>query len=104
MFNRLSYDHQLEIARLLLDNELNFLRQKGHEIQPENSVLPFIVQRGFHPKLGARPMRDSIEKLVGDAVANDVLTGGDGRGQLIVDDSGGFLCLERRTSESSIQQ
>jgi ATP-dependent Clp protease ATP-binding subunit ClpA len=28
-----------------------------------------LVRRGFHPKLGARPMRDAVEKLIGDAVA-----------------------------------
>ena len=51
-------------------------------------VLPFLVRRGFHPKLGARPMRDAVEKLIGDAVAVDLLTGGTGCGTLIVDETG----------------
>ena len=50
VFNRLSYDNQLEIAGLLLTNELKFLRDKGHELAPHESVLPFLVRRGFHPK------------------------------------------------------
>lgn len=106
VFNRLSYDVQLDIARLLLDNELAFLRQKGHELTPNGAVLPFLVQRGFHPKLGSRPMRDAIEKLVGDAVSNDWLIGGNGQGELIVDGSGGFLSVERKTSRkaASIEQ
>ncbi len=106
VFNRLSYDVQLDIARLLLDNELEFLRKQGHELAPNNSVLSFLVQRGFHPKLGARPMRDAIEKLVGDAVSNDLLTGGNGSGALTVDGSGGFLAIERKTSRqlASIEQ
>src|SRR6266581_250970 len=84
VFNRLSYEDQLEIASLLLINELKFLRDKGHELAPHESVLPFLVRRGFHPKLGARPMRDAIEKLIGDAVAMDLLTGGTGCGELVV--------------------
>ncbi len=76
VFNRLSYDHQLEIAQLLLTQELAFLKAKGHELTPDATVLPFLVRRGFHPKLGARPMRDAVEKLIGDAVAIDLLTGG----------------------------
>lgn len=83
VFNRLSYDDQLEIAALLLRSELTFLRSKGHELTPSHSVLPFLVQRGFHPKLGARPMRDAVEKLVGDAVAADLLAGGKGCGELV---------------------
>ena len=35
-----------------------------------------------------RPMRDMVEKSIGDAVANDLLTGGTGCGKLTVDESG----------------
>ncbi|MEI6195666.1 MAG: AAA family ATPase [Verrucomicrobiota bacterium] len=95
VFNRLSYDNQLEIAGLLLANELIFLRDKGHELTPHESILPFLVRRGFHPKLGARPMRDAIEKLVGDAVSTDLLTGRNACGQLVVEESGSFLCVRK---------
>jgi ATP-dependent Clp protease ATP-binding subunit ClpA len=93
VFNRLSYDHQLEIASLLLDNEIEFLKTRGHVLEPDKAVLPFLVQRGFHPKLGARPMRDAIEKLVGDAVATDILAGGNGTGLLSVNETGNFLLV-----------
>lgn len=93
VFNRLNYDYQLEIAQLLLDEELNFLGDRGHELEPDGTVLPFIVRRGFHPKLGARPMRDAIEKLVGDAVAVDLLTKGHGNGRLSVDEVGNCLVV-----------
>jgi ATP-dependent Clp protease ATP-binding subunit ClpB len=93
VFNRLSYDHQLEIAQLLLTQELEFLKVKGHELKPDNAVLPFLVRRGFHPKLGARPMRDAVEKLIGDAVAVDLLTGGTGCGTLVVDETANCLSI-----------
>ncbi len=86
VFNRLGYDHQLEIAQLLLNGELKFLREKGYELHPDKTVLPFVVQRGFHPKLGARPMRDAVEKLIGDAVAADLLAEGVSRGKLILNE------------------
>ncbi len=94
VFNRLSYDYQLEIAELLLNNELKFLGEKGHKIQTGKDVLPFVVQRGFHPKLGARPMRDAVEKFVGDAVAVDLLSGGSGNGRLAVADAGNLLAVK----------
>ena len=93
VFNRLSYDHQLEIAQLLLTQELEFLKVKGHELKPDNAVLPFLVRRGFHPKLGARPMRDAAEKLIGDAVAVDLLAAGSGCGALVVDDVANCLLI-----------
>jgi len=96
VFSRLTYDHQLEIAQLLLDGELRFLRGKGHELQADKAVLPFVVQRGFHPKLGARPMRDAVEKLIGDAVSMDLLQGGTGCGNLVVEKNDGFLSVTRQ--------
>ena len=95
VFNRLTYDHQLEIAKLLLNDELQFLRNKGYDLKPEPGVLPFIVRRGFHPRLGARPMRDAVEKLVGDAVSRVLLEGGTGGGLLAVDEFAGLLVVQK---------
>ena len=88
VFSKLTYDVQIEIARLLLAQEVEFLRARGHDIEPSEAVLSFLVRRGFHPRLGARPMRDVVEKSIGDAVANELLTGGTGCGKLTVDESG----------------
>lgn len=69
VFHRLGYDIQLEIAAKFLRQEVEFLRGKGIELEVGPEVLTFLVRKGFHPKLGARPMRQVIERLVGDAVA-----------------------------------
>jgi ATP-dependent Clp protease ATP-binding subunit ClpA len=45
------------------------------------------VRKGFHPKLGARPMRDAVEKLVGDAVSECLLEARPACGALAVDDA-----------------
>jgi len=93
VFNRLSYDDQIEIARLLLANELKFLGQKGITLEPTPSVLPFLVRRGYHPRLGARPMRDAVEKLIGDAVAECLLMGKQTGGSLTVSEPRGCLVI-----------
>jgi ATP-dependent Clp protease ATP-binding subunit ClpB len=95
VFNKLTYDVQLEIARLLLAQELEFLSAKGRCLEPAENVLPFLVRRGFHPRLGARPLRDAVEKSIGDAVANELLTGGSGCGKLTVDENGERLRVTR---------
>jgi ATP-dependent Clp protease ATP-binding subunit ClpA len=73
VFNRLNYEHQLEIAEKFLAREVEFLGGCGHKLELAKAVLPFLVRKGFHPKLGARPMRDAVEKLVGDAVSECLL-------------------------------
>ena len=73
VFNRLSYDVQMEIARLHIARELSFLRDKGFDLTLGHSVVSFLMQRGFHLRLGARPLRDTIEKHLRGAVADAVL-------------------------------
>ena len=73
VFNRLSYDVQMEIARLHIARELSFLRDKGFDLTLGHSVVSFLMQRGFHPRLGARPLRDTIEKHLRGAVADAML-------------------------------
>jgi ATP-dependent Clp protease ATP-binding subunit ClpA len=86
VFNRLSYDVQLEIAAMLLAKELEFLCARKIHVTAAGDVLPFIVRRGFHPRLGARPMRDAVEKLIGDAVVERLMHSGEASGELRVAD------------------
>lgn len=86
VFRRLSYEHQLEIAEKFLAREIEFLRERGHKLELDKSVLPFLVRKGFHPKLGARPMRDAVEKLVGDAVSECLLQERQTSGALTLDE------------------
>lgn len=86
VFHRLSYEHQLEIAEKFLNREIAFLASRGHWLTLSPAILPFLVRKGFHPKLGARPMRDTVEKQVGDAVAECLLAGRPAGGRLSVDE------------------
>ena len=94
VFGRLSYEHQLEIAEKFLSREIEFITSRGHKLELDKTVLPFLVRKGFHPKLGARPMRDATEKLVGDAVAGALLANGHAEGCLMADNANDRLKIE----------
>jgi ATP-dependent Clp protease ATP-binding subunit ClpB len=98
VFKKLDYEIQLRIARKFLDAEISFLKSKGCRLKVSERVFPFLVREGFHPKLGARPLRDAVERLIGDAVAADLLEGGSGSGQLDVAAEGDCLNLIGSTS------
>ena len=103
VFNRLSYEHQLEIAEKFLSREIEFLASRGHKLELDKTVLPFLVRKGFHPKLGARPMRDAAEKFVGDAVAEALLQNGSATGCLMADSTNDCLkvkCLPPATGQN----
>ena len=73
VFNRLSYDVQMEIARFHIERELVFLRDKGFHLAASKQLVAFIMHRGFHPRLGARPLRDAIETHLRGAAADAML-------------------------------
>jgi ATP-dependent Clp protease ATP-binding subunit ClpA len=73
VFNRLTYDIQMQIAQLHVIRELAFLREKGSDLSIDDGVVAFIMQRGFHSRLGARPLRDTIEREFRGAVAKVTL-------------------------------
>lgn len=91
VFHRLDYETQLEIAGKFVRQEIAFLAGRGHRLELGPEVMGYLVRKGFHPRLGARPMRDTVEKLVGDAVARRLLEGCPASGRLAVDEAGDRL-------------
>jgi ATP-dependent Clp protease ATP-binding subunit ClpA len=62
--------------------------------------MNFLVMKGYHPYLGARPMRTAIEKYVQDAVVESILQGGSGSGRIMVDLTRDRLRVEELSSPS----
>ena len=82
VFNKLDYDAQCEIAGGMIEKECGALCARGFAIRPEQTVSDVVIQRGYHERLGARPMRDATELLIRNALAQELLHGGSGGGRL----------------------
>lgn len=70
VFEKLSYEVQLEIAQLNLEREKAFLTERGHHVAFDDDVLTFLIQKGFDKYLGARPLRDTMEKFIRAPIAD----------------------------------
>lgn len=68
VFKPLSPETQREIGRLAISEELDRLRQKGFDLTVSDDVFEFLVRRGIHKVLGARPMKKTVQKFMGDAL------------------------------------
>lgn len=84
VFARLTPEVQREIAELHLANELRRLHGVGHDLMVSREVLEFLMREGFHPHLGARPLQQTIERHLQDAVVKGLLTYGTGSGRLVL--------------------
>ncbi len=97
VFNKLDFDAQCQIATGMVAAECTALAARGFAINPEQSAREIVVQRGYHERLGARPMRDATELLVRNALAQELLRGGSGTGRLKPHPDGMKLQLESAT-------
>lgn len=93
VFNKLTYDIQRHVAEAMLESELQDQRARGYLLEAEPGVLEVIVQQGYDDRLGARPMRRVLERLVRNALTEDLCRGGRGAGRLRVHPSGAKLEL-----------
>jgi ATP-dependent Clp protease ATP-binding subunit ClpB len=98
VFNKLDYDAQCAIAAGMIGKECAALSAHGFAISPSETVSEVVIQRGYHERLGARPMRDATELLIRNALAQELLRGGDGAGQLVPHSDGQKLQLAPATS------
>ncbi|MBE2205705.1 MAG: ATP-dependent Clp protease ATP-binding subunit [Chthoniobacterales bacterium] len=84
VFRPLSPDTQREIGRLVVSEELARFQQQGFHLAIAEPAFEFLVRRGIHKALGARPMKRTVQKFIGDAIRQALKSGNDPRGTLSV--------------------
>ncbi|MDE3084064.1 MAG: ATP-dependent Clp protease ATP-binding subunit [Verrucomicrobiota bacterium] len=95
VFARLGFDTQREICELMIEREQARLRGLGFALETNGGVIEFLIRRGFHKTLGARPMRSVVERHLQDAIAEGLLSHGSGSGRVEVDSRNEHLVLRR---------
>jgi ATP-dependent Clp protease ATP-binding subunit ClpB len=96
VFARLTPDVQREIAGLHLANEVARLKSVGFDLEVSREALEFLIREGFHPQLGARPLRQTIERQLQDTVVRGLFASGVGAGRVIFDPTINSLALIHR--------
>jgi ATP-dependent Clp protease ATP-binding subunit ClpB len=84
VFKPLSPDTQREIAHLTLCEELARFRERGFDLTVSGEAFEFLVRRGIYKTLGARPMKKTVQKFIGDAIRDALKAGASPSGILAV--------------------
>lgn len=85
VFARLTPEVQREICELEVRRETERLRGAGYDLAVSSGALEFLIREGFHPHLGARPLRKAVERHLQDAVMRHLFESGLGSGHVMVD-------------------
>lgn len=73
IFNELNKDELLQIVDLLLNEIIIELSEKNINITFSDEVKEYILEKGYDPKYGARPLRRSIQKYIENELAECLL-------------------------------
>ena len=68
-FNRLTKENLNKITKLMIEEFLVETSKKGYIFKITDNVSEYILNKGFDPKFGARPLRRSIQKHIEDIIA-----------------------------------
>ena len=75
VFHKLTDNEIDKIIDLMLKEVENRMKEQGIEIKIQNSVKKLVAEKGVDKAYGARPLRRTIQTIVEDSLAEDILDG-----------------------------
>jgi ATP-dependent Clp protease ATP-binding subunit ClpC len=75
VFHSLEKPHLLRIVDLEVEKVKIRLKAKEVEIILDNLAHEFVIEKGYDPNYGARPMRRAVERFLEDPLAEEILRG-----------------------------
>lgn len=86
VFHSLTEEELGQIVELLVDQVKDRLKEQGMELDLTDSAKRQIIKEGYDPAFGARPLKRSIQRLVEDKVAEEILRGNTKPGDKVIVD------------------
>ncbi len=75
VFHRLEKEDLMRIVDLELNKVRERLLLQGLKLNVNDKVIEFLIEKGYEPEYGARPLRRAIERYIEDALAEELLRG-----------------------------
>src|SRR4051812_19601321 len=75
VFHQLTKNDLMKIVDLEVEKVLTRVKAKEVNIELENTAKEFLIEKGYDPMYGARPMRRAVEKYLEDPFAEELLRG-----------------------------
>lgn len=73
IFNKLTFDNFEKIAKIMLDELVPSLKDKGIELVYEESVPVYLAKKAYGSKKNARGLRDAVRRDIEEKLANTIV-------------------------------
>ena len=75
IFKNLSPRDLIEIVDIQLESLIKRLKQKDINLEVEDKVKDMLIEKGYDPLYGARPLKRAIQDLLVDELALQIIEG-----------------------------
>ena len=86
VFRQLSRDEVKEISEIMLKEVFSRMQEKGITLTVTEAFKERLVDEGYNPSYGARPLRRAVMRLLEDSLAEEFLSGRIGEGDIALVD------------------
>lgn len=106
VFRQLSKDEVKEIAEIMLKEVFGRLGEKGINLEVTDRFKDRLIEEGYSPSYGARPLRRAIMRLLEDSLAEEILSGRikDGDTAVVDVDEEGNIKVSGQENQGSLPQ
>jgi ATP-dependent Clp protease ATP-binding subunit ClpC len=75
VFHTLTKPDLVRIVGLEMEKVIDRIRNKDIHLELDQSATDFLIEKGYDPSYGARPMRRAVERYLEDPMAEELLRG-----------------------------
>ena len=76
VFRQLTKEHLDGIVQLEVRGVVERLKDKEIEVELTKEALDLLIEKGFDPVYGARPLKRTIQRMLEDPLAEEIISGG----------------------------
>ena len=106
VFRQLSRDEVKEISEIMLKEVFTRMQEKGITLTVTEAFKERLVDEGYNPSYGARPLRRAVMRLLEDSLAEEFLSGriGEGDTALVDVDDDKQVVIRKQSTTPSIPE
>ena len=75
VFRKLNRDDLKEIVTTEINKVVDRMKDRSLHMKISKELIDFIIDKGYKPEYGARPIRRAVEQYLEDALAEEILKG-----------------------------
>jgi len=75
IFEPLSVGQQTEVASMMLSALYERVKQQGYQLNVKEDLLTVLVEKGYNPEFGARPMQRVLQDVIEEKIAQKIIAG-----------------------------